>query len=214
MNADAVVFDMDGVLVDSRWAFADGINTALAGAGLPPRTVDELEPFLGPSLHGTLEGLAPGHDVDALVDAYRARYCTHGIPMSALFEGVAEALDVLAARLPLVVATSKAQLLAVALLEHLGVAGRFCGIVGPALGARDEPKAETVGRALAFLDGARSPVMVGDRRYDVIGAEAHGLPCVGVLWGAGTAEELRAAGATALVATPAELMATLLRAAA
>ena len=48
--------------------------------------------------------------------------------------------------------------------------------------------------------------MVGDRRFDVEGAHAHGLPCIGVLWGIGSEEELRAAGADALVATPGELV--------
>jgi phosphoglycolate phosphatase len=47
--------------------------------------------------------------------------------------------------------------------------------------------------------------MVGDRRYDVLGAAAHGLPCVGVLWGVGSEEELREAGAAALADAPAML---------
>jgi phosphoglycolate phosphatase len=52
--------------------------------------------------------------------------------------------------------------------------------------------------------------MVGDRRYDVVGAHAHGIPCIGVLWGIGSEEELRGAGADAIVATPAELVAAIL----
>jgi phosphoglycolate phosphatase len=48
--------------------------------------------------------------------------------------------------------------------------------------------------------------MVGDTRFDVVGAHEHGLPCIGVLWGIGSGEELRAAGADALAATPDELV--------
>ena len=51
--------------------------------------------------------------------------------------------------------------------------------------------------------------MVGDTRFDVIGAHAHGLACIGVLWGIGSEEELREAGADLLVATPQDLLAAL-----
>jgi phosphoglycolate phosphatase len=51
--------------------------------------------------------------------------------------------------------------------------------------------------------------MVGDRKFDVLGARAHELPCVGVLWGIGSEQELRDAGAVALVSEPAELVALL-----
>ena len=48
--------------------------------------------------------------------------------------------------------------------------------------------------------------MVGDRKFDVLGARAHDMPCVGVLWGIGSERELREAGATALVRAPRELV--------
>jgi phosphoglycolate phosphatase len=51
--------------------------------------------------------------------------------------------------------------------------------------------------------------MVGDRKFDVLGARAHDLPCIGVLWGIGTEQELREAGAAALASAPAELPALL-----
>jgi phosphoglycolate phosphatase len=51
--------------------------------------------------------------------------------------------------------------------------------------------------------------MVGDRKFDVLGARAHELPCVGVLWGIGSEQELRDAGAAALARAPSELVALL-----
>ena len=103
--------------------------------------------------------------------------------------------------------------MAAMLLERLGLAELFDVISGPLPSAVNEPKAVTVAQALAALDGtvgfrsdgAKSAVMVGDRSYDVIGAREHGLPTIGVLWGAGSEEELREAGAAALVAAPAEI---------
>ena len=209
---DAVLFDLDGVLVDSRTAFAQSMNAALAQHGLPERDAEELHGYLGPPLHRTFATLAAGvgeEVVEGLVLSYRARYRTIAVAESAVFDGIAETLAELSAVMPLVVATSKYKALAEPLLEELGLRGYFQEIYGPSLQARDEAKSLTIGRALEGLPHARRPVMVGDRKFDVLGARAHGLPCVGVLWGIGSERELREAGAAALVREPSELVALL-----
>ncbi|HWI70888.1 MAG TPA: HAD hydrolase-like protein [Baekduia sp.] len=204
---DAVLFDLDGVLVDSRTAFVRSINAALAEHGLPEREAGELLPYLGPPLHRTFATLAPGEEqVDTLVLSYRARYRSTMAAESAVFDGIPEALEQLAVTMPLVVATSKSQALAEPLLEQLGLRDRFAAVYGPSLQARDEAKSLTIARALEGLPHARRPVMVGDRKFDVLGARAHELPCVGVLWGIGSERELREAGAVALVSEPGELV--------
>jgi phosphoglycolate phosphatase len=210
LEADALLFDLDGVLVDSRTAFARSVNAALAEHGLAERADHELHTYLGPPLHRTFASLgAQGDQVDALVLSYRARYRATMAAESAVFDGIPEALDALAAVMPLVVATSKSQALAEPLLEQLGLRDRFRAVHGPSLQARDEGKSQTIARALDGLPHARRPVMIGDRKFDVLGARAHELPCVGVLWGIGTERELREAGAVALVAAPGELVALL-----
>jgi phosphoglycolate phosphatase len=105
----------------------------------------------------------------------------------------------------LAVATSKIATSAVMLLEHLGLAELFDVISGPLASALAEPKSVTVAQALAALGGPRQAVMVGDRRYDVEGAGEHGVPTIGVLWGAGSEQELRTAGAWQLVSSPDEI---------
>jgi phosphoglycolate phosphatase len=210
LTADAVLFDLDGVLVDSRTAFARSMNAALAEHGLPERPPEELHGYLGPPLHRTFAALgATGDLVDALVLSYRARYRATMAAESAVFAGIPEALDALAAVMPLVVATSKSQALAEPLLEQLGLRHRFQAVHGPSLQARDEGKSLTIARALEHLPHARRAVMVGDRKFDVLGARAHELPCVGVLWGIGSERELREAGAAALVREPSELVSLL-----
>jgi phosphoglycolate phosphatase len=210
LEADALLFDLDGVLVDSRRAFARSINAALAEHGLPERDAGELHGHLGPPLHRTFASLGAAEaQVDALVMSYRARYRATMADESAVFDGIPEALDALAAVMPLVVATSKSQALAEPLLEQLGLRDHFGAVHGPSLQARDEAKSLTIARALEGLPHARRPVMVGDRKFDVLGARAHELPCIGVLWGIGTERELREAGAAALVETPGELVALL-----
>jgi phosphoglycolate phosphatase len=210
VQADAVIFDLDGVLADSRTAFARCVNAALVAAGVPERPAADLHRYLGPPLHATFVELTGDASLaQGCLDAYRARYREHAATETTVPEGMADAVATLAARMPLAVATSKPLALSAPLLEALGLLGHFAVVEGPSLEARAEPKAETIRRALRGLpDGAR-PVMVGDTRFDVIGAHAHGLPCIGVLWGIGSEDELREAGADVLVATPDELLAVI-----
>jgi phosphoglycolate phosphatase len=207
VRVDAVIFDLDGVLADSRIAFARCVNAALVAAGVPERPDADLHRFLGPPLHATFEELTGDPALaQGCVDAYRERYRSHSAAETTVPEGMADAIAALASRMPLAVATSKPLALTEPLLEALGLLEHFTAVEGPALEARAEPKAETIRRALARLPAGGRAVMVGDRRFDVEGAHAHGLPCIGVLWGIGSEEELRAASADMLVRTPAELL--------
>jgi phosphoglycolate phosphatase len=101
------------------------------------------------------------------------------------------------------VATSKPTVYARRILEHFGLLDRFAVVAGADLSGGRESKAAVVAHALDLLgaDG-RDAVMVGDREHDVLGAAAHGIPAIGVLWGYGDADELRAAGAAALAEQP------------
>ena len=200
---DAILFDLDGVLVDSRVAIARSFNAALAAGGFPERPEEDLHAFIGPPIHECFRAMTGREDVDALVEAYRARYRVKMASETPVMPGVEAMLGGLDH--PAVVATSKPGPLAEPLLEALGLRRHFLAVEGPSLDADSEPKAVTIGRALAALpDGAR-PVMVGDRLHDVEGAAAHGIDCIGVLWGIGSREELQAAGAVAVAETPAEL---------
>jgi phosphoglycolate phosphatase len=204
----AVAFDLDGVLVDSRVAFARCVNSAVEAHGLPRRPEEELHGFIGPPLHATFIQLGAGAAVQSCVDAYRARYVVHGGRETTVVPGIPEVLAALKP-LPLFVVTSKPQALAEPLLDALGLRKWFAGVVGPALEVEHEPKWVTMGRALEQLGACRRAVMVGDRTFDVLGARVHGVPTIGVLWGIGQDRELRAAGAVALARDPVELLSLL-----
>ncbi len=215
---DLILFDLDGTIVDSRWPYSESLNKALAGNGLPTHAPEELYKYLGPPIHDTLKDLGIPEELGTkVIEDYRKHYIALGSEGSDVFDGMRELLAGLQGRLRLAVATSKARLLAVPLLEDLGLAGYFDEIVGPGAVDTDEPKAVTVGRALTLLEpvvgtteaGTPRAVMVGDRLFDVLGAGAHGIPTVGVLWGVGSADELTEAGAAALIEHPSELPALL-----
>jgi phosphoglycolate phosphatase len=201
----AVLFDLDGVLLDSRVAIVRCIDHALRANDVPVPV--GLERFIGPPLIDAFTELAGPERAAACLAAYRARYASSSLTETVLVPGAREALAAVAAQVPVAVATTKPAAYAVPLCERLGLATYLRAIVGPALDAPEEVKAVTVARALERL-GVPGP-LVGDRRHDAEAAHANGIPCVGVLWGIGDEAELRAAGADPIVARPEDLPAAL-----
>lgn len=203
---DAILFDLDGVLVDSRVPFARGINSALVALDELARPEEDLHQYLGPPLHQTFAQLVTDQSlVQPCVDAYRERYRALAASETTVFAGIPELLERLASEFPLVVATSKPRALAEPLLTTLGLRPFFAAVVGPDLATEHEDKAVTVGRAIEELSPVARPVMIGDRKYDITAAYAHNISAIGVLWGVGSEDELLGAGAHLLVRTPADL---------
>ncbi len=216
---------MDGVLVDSRVPIARSMVHALTRLELTPPPDHELHTYIGPPLHDAFAALVArlGADaalVPALVDVYRERYQRLSVAETEAMPGVAELLDRLAARpgLTLGVVTSKPLAYARPILAARGLDRHMRVIEGPSLEARGEAKTVTLGRALAALAAAGAPpagaapttvAMIGDRWHDVAAGRAHGVVTIGVLWGIGSEQELREAGADAIVATPEDLEAYL-----
>jgi phosphoglycolate phosphatase len=211
MTPAAVLFDLDGVLADSRIAITSCLNHALAAVGAPTRDPDELARLIGPPLLEVFSALAgPDRAPDAIV-AYRDRYTTVSLEQTTTYPGAVETLAQIAATAPTALATSKPIAFAQPLCERLGLAEHLTVLEGPTLDVPAETKAQTVARALAGLDleAGADAVLVGDRRHDVEGAHANGIRCIGALWGFGDRAELEAAGADGLAATLRELPASL-----
>src|SRR3954447_6125429 len=205
---DVVLFDLDGVLVDSRGPISSCINHALAAHGLPERDPADLYRYIGPPLLSAFAELL-GESVASPAVArcaatYRERYAVASLTETAVTPGI---VDVLAALRGdgrrLAVATTKPRTFAEPLLEALGMRRYFDAVAGPELHASGEDKTTTVGNALRAL-GATRGAMVGDRMFDMVAARAHGLRAVGVGWGIGSREELETAGADTNRPPPAE----------
>ena len=189
------------------------MNHALTAAGREPVAPEALYPLIGPSLSygfASLLGVGPDDpEVAACIANYRSVYAEVSLRDTPAYPGVPEALDAIAAAVPgrrLAVATSKPRAFAEPLLGALGLRDRFEHVAAPEMDLHVDSKTVTVAAALGALGPFAGPAaMVGDRHVDMEAAHAHGLRAVGVTWGFGTADELRAAGADVLVDAPAEL---------
>jgi phosphoglycolate phosphatase len=197
---EAVLFDLDGVLIDSVASIGASMTHALEAMGRPARPPEVMRRFVGPQLEESAARLLGTEDPEQIarwITAYRMHYDVHCVEQTTPAEGLLEVIEGLAARVPLAVATSKPEVYAERLLKAFGVRPHFRALCGRSLKLDREGKAQVIARALAALGLAGGPrvLMVGDREHDVLGARAHGIPAIGVLHGAGDATELEAAGA-------------------
>ncbi|WP_417219409.1 HAD hydrolase-like protein [Arthrobacter sp.] len=212
--ARAVLLDLDGTLVDPAGGITGGILHALLANGIAHPGDDHLASLVGPPLASglmTIPGMTEALLPHVIAD-YRQEYAAHGMAASRVYPGIAELLAGLRAdgRI-LAVATSKPEPLARQLLAAKGLDGYFDSIHGSSPDEVSAPNRTTgkphiVAAALeATGQGPEATVMVGDRMHDIEGARANALQSIGVAWGFAADGELEAAGAAAVVHSPAEL---------
>jgi phosphoglycolate phosphatase len=209
-----VLFDLDGTLIDSTPGIWASVRHAVRRLALSDPTHEQLMAMVGPPLQEGFQdvlGLAP-EDVGEAVAAYREHYAADALLDVTVYPGVPELLSELqAAGNTLAVATSKPIVYAARILKHVGLWSAFASVHGATLDGAVRTKAQVVAAALATHAEGRRPVLIGDRALDVLGARAHGLPCIGAGWGPNGTKELHAADAAVVVAAPAEIPAALSR---
>ena len=205
----SVLLDLDGTLIDSQPGIVASCRAALRALGHDPDARD-VKPAIGPPLEDTLWVLLQAHGDDRLdeaVAAYRQHYGESGLFGSEAYPGIGAALqEMRRAGLRIFLATSKREVFARRILEHLELAAYFDGIHGSVPGGRLDHKPELLAHILSERDICPShSLMVGDRRHDIAGAHAVKMRGLGVLWGCGSRDELETAGADQLVKLPADL---------
>jgi len=195
----AVVFDLDGTLVDSAADLALAVNFALRGLGLPERPEAEIVGFVGEGAAKLVErAVAPRLDLlEPGLALWWEHYRAHLLDRTRLYPGIAELLR--DARLPMAVHTNKPGDLARQILVGLGVADRFAEVLGGDEAPRKPDPAGT--RALLARMGVApaEALYVGDSVVDLELARAVPMPLVTVTWGLVPEARLRAAGAVELV---------------
>ncbi len=192
MSAPAIIFDLDGTLIDTAPDLVDTLNVVFASHGLRPVAYDAARTMIGGGVKRMIErGLnaegiacAPA-DVDRLYAAFIDHYAAHIVDRSRPFPGLEAALDFLAARgFRLAVCTNKLEWLSVRLLDRLGLASRFSAICGQDTFGVQKPNPEILRRTVARAGGnMQRAVMVGDSTTDIRTARAAGVPVAAVDFG-------------------------------
>ncbi len=206
----AVLFDLDGTLVDSLLDIATLMNATLASHGLPTHPVDAYRRFVGRGITVLAERASEGSgaDVAALVAELRARYRAAPVTRTRPYDGVAELLAALRARgLPLAVLSNKPHELSVAIVERLFATGTFALVLGQ---REDTPRKPDPSAALALAHtlgvAPERCAFVGDTDVDVITATRAGMLPVGVAWGFQRRDALVAAGAAHILERPEDFL--------
>jgi len=208
-----VLFDLDGTLIDSSPGIRRCVDASLAHHDLPAITDEQFARFIGPPLTTgfALVGADPSL-IDSLITVYRQHYGDGGMYEYTVYDGIPALLDRLrAADFRLAVATSKVTRFARPVVDHANLASHFEIVVGAERDGAGAAKPVVMADALHRLEieEPAAVVMIGDRDHDALGAAELGTRFIGVGWGFGTEEELRAAGAQQIAAHPAQLDALL-----
>lgn len=207
METKAILFDLDGTLTDSGEGIINCAVYALEHFGLPIPTREKLRVIVGPPLHDSFLrfGVSP-EQVEEAIKVYRQRYVPIGAYENIPYPGIRELLEKLRSLgHRLYVATSKPEEMSVKILEHFGLASCFTQICGATFDKSRSTKEQVIAHLLESTGEAGHMIMVGDTAFDVIGAKAHGIPCIGVSWGYGEVADMEAAGATAIAHSMEEL---------
>lgn len=214
MRIRAVIWDLDGTLLDTLDDLAASINAALAQNGLPQRTREEVRAFVGDGVRMLVARCLPGGEEDArfgaVHDAFVRHYGAHSRDRTRPYDGVLELLDALAERGVQHAIVSNKIDFAVRELSRAYFGDRMRVAVGDDPSRRRKPAPDSVLEAMRRIGvGPEETAYVGDSDVDVLTAKNAGVSGVAVSWGFRDEACLRAAGAERICGTPEELLAQL-----
>jgi phosphoglycolate phosphatase len=203
---DIFFFDLDGTLVDSSLGITNSVIYALKKFGIEETDRRKLYSFIGPPLTVSFEKFCgfTKEECAKAVEYYREYYRGGGIIENRVYDGLEDVLKELKRRgKRLAVATSKPEPFARQIVEHFHLAQYFDYVAGMELDGRRGTKEEVIRYALdaCKITDKSKVLMVGDREHDVLGAKGAGIECLGILYGFGSREELKEAGADYIAET-------------
>ncbi len=198
----AILFDLDGTLLDTLGDLHSATNHVLEQFGYPTRTIEEVCRFVGNGAERLIRLAVPeGADPMPVLAAFQSYYAAHCDILTKPYEGIPEVLEILGEKYPLAVVSNKPD----------RAVKELAKIYFPTLFARGEstdcprkPAPHMVHKAMEAI-GAETCIYVGDSDVDIVTAQNAGVPCISVTWGFRGEEELCEAGATCFCHAPTDL---------
>jgi len=201
----AILFDLDGTLLNTLEDLADATNAALAHFGCPARTTDEVRKFVGNGAERLLRQALPGKpddpDISEVLAFFKDYYAAHSQIKTRPYEGILEVLAEVKREFPVAIVSNKPDN-AVKILCSQYFGDVYA--VGESSVCPRKPAPDMVWQALAAI-GAETCIYVGDSEVDVLTAKNADVPCLSVLWGFRDKDILLEAGATRFCEAPADL---------
>lgn len=185
---DAVVFDLDGTLLDTLADLTNSANAMMRQFGMPQRTTDEIRSFVGNGIRRLIQQIVPGGEenpeFERVYSGFRAYYNEHCMEETEPYPGIIALLDWLKkAGCRTAIVSNKADF-AVKKLRDIYFGELIDAAIGEREGCRRKPAPDSVFQALAELGIDRSrAVYVGDSDVDLRTAENAGMDCIAVSWG-------------------------------
>lgn len=212
-NFDLILFDLDGTLTDSGEGIMKCVQYALSKKGVDEQDLGNLRRFVGPPMiesYMEFYGFSKEEAIE-LRGLYNERYRPIGWKENHPYEGIMELLETLRAEGKLLgVATSKPADSADKVLELFDMKKYFHVISAGSIDGLKCSKEVSIQRAIQGVKDqgyeVKNPVLVGDTKYDVVGAHECGIPCIGVTWGYAAEGEFEAHNTEYVVNTMEELL--------
>ncbi|MEB3753646.1 HAD-IA family hydrolase [Acinetobacter sp. MD2(2019)] len=195
VNIQHLLLDLDGTLTDPKQGIHGSIRYALAKMNQPLSDDVDLNWTIGPPLKPSLATLLNTHDdarAEQALQYYRERFADIGLYENQVYDGVAETLVKLQQRgYKLYLATAKPQVYARKILQHFDLLKYFTQAYGSELTGERTDKGDLIHYILQQEQlNAETCMMVGDRKYDILGARRNQMQSIAVNYGYGTEEEL------------------------
>lgn len=199
---DAVFFDFDGTIADTGVGIFNSVRFAVAAMGFDPLPEDRLRTFIGPPVFDSFKRELDMTDEQSekAVEKYRENYIRSGIYQLEMYPGIETLIKELKKTgIKVAIASSKPEKFVIKVIDYLKISHLIDFIAAPESDNAPEGKAVLVERAVKHFGVKKSKaLMIGDRYFDIDGANGAGVESIGVTFGYGSEEELRSAGATYL----------------
>ncbi|MEE3455871.1 MAG: HAD-IIIA family hydrolase [Succiniclasticum sp.] len=210
----AIIFDLDGTLLDTLADLAEGTNYALRVNGFPERTIDEIRRFVGNGARKLIERAVPDGQIEAALEKVRQDfdiyYKVHCKDHTGPYPGIMEMLQELVQQgYSLGVVSNKPDFAVQELIPEY-FPGIFASVSGERQGVAKKPAPDLIWEAMKNLQADSSnAVYVGDSEVDLEAAANAGIPCISVAWGFKGRRFLEEQHAGTIIEVPAEVFAFL-----